>query len=91
MKKTLHENIKTIGTIITIFLTLGGVVVSLFNYTLLNQLQPVHASISEIKFVQAAEEKEREKLATKEQVEAMNEKVTIMQGQLQFLYEQGLK
>ena len=68
----IEEKIKTISIIVSLLITIGGVVIGLFNYYTLNQLAPVSARIKQVEANQAVF---TEKLATKEELEVISAKL----------------
>ena len=91
--KKLEEKIKMVSIIVSLLITIGGVVIGLFNYYTLNQLAPLSTRIKqveatqtevaeELKVYQAEHAALLEKLATKEQVSGLITRVDKISGRV---------
>lgn len=88
-----QERIKSISVALTLVLTVVGVGLSLFNYLVLNKLQPVYSSVTEVKAASTKLETELtaykllqdqklDRLATKEQVTDLKADFNRMEGKI---------
>jgi len=105
-KRPIIEVIKDVSVVVSLFLVLTGVVVSLLNLYTLSKLSPLNARLdtAEAKENQIASdlvkhEKDSSEftqtLATKEQIDSlksmMDGRLTRIENRVEFLYQKGLK
>ena len=91
--KKLEEKIKMVSIIVSLLITIGGVVIGLFNYYTLNQLSPLSTRIKQVEANQEVVKDQLityksdqtillEKLATKDQVNGLITRVDEISGRL---------
>ena len=92
-RQKLEEKIKTISIAISLLVTIGGVVIGIFNYFTLNQLTPLATRINQIEATQGEVKDELtiykstqaillDKLATKEQLELVITRLDKVSGRV---------
>jgi hypothetical protein len=94
-KQSLQEQLKTISVAVSLLLTLGGVVVSLFNYFTLAQLQPFGIRLNAIEKAQAEGDDIRDTLATKDQIISLRSmldgRLKPLEDKVEYLYRIHIK
>jgi hypothetical protein len=93
--KHISEQLKSISVVISLFITLGGVVIGIFNYFTLAQLQPFGSRISQVEKAFAAHEEIQtnlmDKMATKSQMDDLINRVDKISGRLDLVIEKLIK
>lgn len=94
-KTSFEDRLKTISVGISLLLTIGGVVIGLFNYFTLNQLQPFGYRLTAIEKAQAQAEEQRESLATRQQIDSLKSMVDgrlkVIEDKVEYIYRIHLK
>ena len=105
-QQTFGEKVKEFSVVFTLFLTICGVGISVLNYFILNQLQPLYSSVEKIKAdnLQVQTDLKEYKvdqsqlykgLATKEQIDTLqsliNRRLDNLENQISFIYQKNLK
>jgi len=101
-RQKLEEKIKTISVAVSLFVTLGGVAIGIFNYLTLNQLSPLSTRITQIEANEGTIKEELiiykatqaillDKLATKEQVGGISAQLGDINKKLDYLYQVHMK
>ena len=94
-KKDFSKTIQNISVTVSLILTLGGVVIGIFNYLTLAQLQPFGVRITTVeKQLQAYEQEQAklfEKLATKIQVDDLTVRLDRVSGRVDLLINKLIK
>ena len=91
----ISEGVKTVSIAVSLLLTIGGVVIGIFNYLTLAQLQPFGVRITTVeKQLQAYEQEQAklfEKLATKIQVDDLTVRLDRVSGRVDLLINKLIK
>jgi hypothetical protein len=101
-RQKLEEKIKTISVAVSLFVTIGGVAIGIFNYLTLNQLAPLSTRITQIEANEGQIKDELviyranqtdliDKLATKEQMAGLSAQIEDIKKTVNYLYQIHVK
>ena len=101
-RQKLEEKIKTISVAVSLFVTIGGVAIGIFNYLTLNQLAPLSTRIQQIEaneqetqdelvIYKATQATLLDKLATREQMAGLSAQMEDIKKTVNYLYQIHVK
>lgn len=91
--QTFMDQVKNISVVVSLFLTVGGVAVSLFNFVTLSKLQPLSARIEVVEKASAKQDELNPNFALKAELlkveKEINDNLKRMEDKVDYIYKQA--